>query len=62
MITLRTGPAFREPRTLAEQLQASLYLVAPTVTDEQLVEAHRDLDALVKPDSVWTLTKPAAAK
>lgn len=56
MITCKSGPAFSEPRTLAEQLQASLYLVAPTVTDEQLAEAHRDLDALVK-ESVWMPTE-----
>jgi len=46
---MRTGPAFDEPRSLAEQLEASLLLVpmGKLVSDEELDRVHGELEALL---------------
>lgn len=42
MITIKSGPGFDEARTLAAQLEASLYLLRPgnQWTDEAMERAH----------------------
>ena len=49
MITIKSGPGFKEPRTLAEQLEASQYLVRPEQlpTEYELTRIELELDALV---------------
>lgn len=46
-ITVATGPAFGELRTLAELLELSTYLVKPTATEEDLDRVHGGLEALL---------------
>jgi hypothetical protein len=46
---MRTGPAFGEPRSLSDQLEASLYLVpmSKLVTEGELDQVHGELEALL---------------
>jgi hypothetical protein len=48
MITLLTGPAFGELRTLEEQLEASAYLLKPSDawSDADMERAHVELELM----------------
>jgi hypothetical protein len=53
MITVKTGPAFGELRTLEEQLEASAFLLKPgeTWSDVDMERAHVELELMFLEDA-----------